>query len=172
MQLDWWHQGEVHECGHWHISTILCQWLVLGMSHCWLHGWQWQGATGSWHHWGQREYVQWRVGIFSCNLSSHDMQQSRRCFNQGSHSQLQHVGLCSVCTVVLCNVMPIGTEVLYQVMHRYASISVLWYARRAINGSLPEHFALVRSHLTIFTAASPWPLLLGFLRSTVLWSKF
>ena len=56
--------------------------------------------------------------------------------------------------------------------HRCASVGVLWHARRAKYGSCPEHSAWMRSPLTIFMAASAWPLLLGFLGTLVLWSNF
>ena len=39
-------------------------------------------------------------------------------------------------------------------------------------GSCPEYLAWVRRPFVILTAASAWPLLLGFLGELVVWSKF
>ena len=88
------------------------QCLVLGISHCWLHRWQWQGATGSWHHLGLRQSDQQRVGMSFCSLSCHNMQHSRMGIHRGSHDQLKYVDLCSIYAVVLWCIMPIDTEVL------------------------------------------------------------
>ena len=56
--------------------------------------------------------------------------------------------------------------------HKWASIGVLQYASRAKIWSWPEHLAQVSNPLTVFMAASAWPLLLGFLGELVLWSNF
>ena len=55
--------------------------------------------------------------------------------------------------------------------HRCALTGVLWYARRVKYESWCGNFAQVWSPLTIFTAASAWPLLMGFLGAFVLWSN-
>ena len=58
-----------------------------------------------------------------------------------------------------------------QVCHGHL-MGVLLQAHRARCGSCPEYLALVSRPLTVFTVASAWPLLLGFLSELVLWSKF
>ena len=55
---------------------------------------------------------------------------------------------------------------------KWALIGMLWYASRAKYGSWPEHLAWVSNPLTVFMAASAWPLLLVFLGELVLWSNF
>ena len=56
--------------------------------------------------------------------------------------------------------------------HKWASIGVLQYTSRAKYGSWAEHLAWVSNPLTVFMAASVWPLLLGFLGELVLLSNF
>ena len=81
------------------------------MNLCWLHKLQQPVAIGSWHHCGQDSLVS-KMDISFCSFGSHDMYPSERYIDQGSHDQLQHVGLCSVYAVALRHVMPTGTEVL------------------------------------------------------------
>ena len=52
--------------------------------------------------------------------------------------------------------------------YKWASIGVLQYASRAKYRSWPDHLVWVTSPLTVFMAASTWPLLLGFLGELVL----
>ena len=92
--------------------------------------WQWRGATGSWHHWGQSQYVWQWVGTSFCSLSVCNMQHSRRHVHQDVCDHLLQVGLCSVYTVASWCIMPIGTEVLQ------GSTDVHWWVYYGVLGGL------------------------------------
>ena len=76
---------------------------------------------------------------------------------------------CICCGTVVCNAQWYRSDVGEQ---RCTLVSVLWWARRAKHGIWPENFAQLRSPLMILTAASAWPLLLGFHSALVSWASF
>ena len=107
---------------------LLHWWLVLGLSHWCLHKWWWQGATGSWHHWGQRKSVQ-QSGDFFCNLGSNDMQHSGKHIHQEFMISCT-MWVCSAYAVALCWIIFIGTEALQ------GSTDVQWWVCCSMLGVL------------------------------------
>ena len=83
------------KCGHEHICTYHHQLLGPGMSHYLLCRWWWQGATGSWCHWGQIQFGQQRMDISCGSLTCYGTLNFGQHVGWGGHIQQWLMGQCA-----------------------------------------------------------------------------